>query len=322
MKRLFTAAIIALVMISLFAAPAAASKKAAWNVPGDFPTIQQAIDSPSVAAGDIIQVSSGSYAGALVSKSVTIKGAGHTVINSGPAHPSGMIIGFRLLPGSDNSKISNLRFEVDLGIISSQAVNDVTIEDCTFKGAVQAVTNWSGNRWNIDDNDIIDLKTRDGGGIGILVGDRTGGTVQGNVISNNKISGTLYVGGGYLDPSQEGGGYNGSGIVLYADFRYGAAGTSEIKNNRITNNKVSMVSNNAALVDIVAFEMTDSRDDAQFHVIFNNMVMFNDFRGTATQIDLTPDNLGAYNTISRNFGENRGRPHHDKHERHGGHGLH
>jgi hypothetical protein len=322
MKRLLTAVIIALIMVSLFTAPAAASKRAVWNVPGDFPTIQAAIDSTDVTAGDTIQVSSGSYAGALISKPVTIRGAGRTVISSGPVHPSGMIIGFRMLPGSDNSKISHLSFGVDLGVISSQAVNGVTIENCTFTGAVQAVTNWAGSRWNIMDNDIKDLKTRDGGGIGILVGDRFAGTVEGNVISNNKISGTLYVGGGYPDPSQESGGYNGSGIVLYADYRYGNAGTSAIKNNRITNNKVSMVSNNAALIDIVAFEMTDSRDDAQFHVIYNNQVTFNDFRGTVTQIDLTPDNLGDYNTISRNFGENRGKAHHDKHNRHGGHGLH
>ncbi len=50
--------------------------------------------------------------------------------------------------------------------------------------------------------------------------------------------------------------------------------------------------------------MTDTRGTSV--VIHDNAVGFNDFRGTAIQIDLTPDNLGQSNDISRNLGENRG----------------
>jgi hypothetical protein len=327
MKKFLSAVVIALLMLSLLATPAAASNRhgsSAWNVPGDFATIQEAIDSPDVAAGDVISVARGNFAGALVTKAVSIMGNRNTVINSGPAHGSGMSQGFRLLAGSDGTKISNLRFEVDLAIMNGAAVADVSVERCTFINPVQAVTNWGGCRWKISNNVITDLKTRNGGGIGILIGDWAGRVVEGNEITNNKITGTLYVGGWYPNPASEQGGYNGSGIVLYADFRWGYAGAAEIKNNRITNNKVSMVSNNPALIDIAAFEMTDSRDDTSLHIIYDNTVTFNDFRGTNLQIDLTPDNLGDFNNISRNFGENRGHDRHDGHnsDRHDGNDQH
>ena len=60
-----------------------------WEVPGDFATIQEAIDHIDVMPGDIIRVGTGNHAGAYVSKSVIIKGKGGAVINSGPMHPAG-----------------------------------------------------------------------------------------------------------------------------------------------------------------------------------------------------------------------------------------
>jgi pectin methylesterase-like acyl-CoA thioesterase len=57
---------------------------AVWSVPGDFATIQEAIDSPDVAdTGDTIMVGPGEYAGAIVTKAVEIKGVGGAVINEG-----------------------------------------------------------------------------------------------------------------------------------------------------------------------------------------------------------------------------------------------
>jgi len=160
-----------------------------------------------------------------------------------------------------------------------------------------------GSGWKISHNKIFDLRTSNGGGIGILVADYSGGVVENNVVSYNTISGTLHV-----SPT-DGGGYAGSGIVLYADFRWGSAGAEEIKNNRVVQNKVSMVSDTPAVVDIVAFELTDTRPEPipdPYSVIFDNAIGFNDFRGTVTQISLTPEDLENYNTISRNLGDNRG----------------
>lgn len=186
------------------------------------------------------------------------------------------------------------------------AVNDVTVDHCTFINPIQAVSNWMGSGCQISHNTITDLRTKNGGGIGILIGDRSGGTVENNVVSHNKIAGTLHV------SSNDCGQYAGSGIVLYADFRWSAEGSEAIKNNRINKNKVSLVSDNPELVDVWAFEMTDTRDDSTLIVIFDNAVGFNDFRGTVNQIALTPSNLDEYNAISRNLGENRGHGLHPK----------
>lgn len=272
-----------------------------WQVPGDFATIQQAIDDPGVANGDQIRVMGpGDFAGALVSKSVYIKGIGGAVINTGPAHLSGLIMGFRFIAGSDGASISHLTFTTDLSIMNGAAVHDVTISHCTFLNSVQAISNWRGNGWTITHNVITDLRTRNGGGIGILIGDYTGGTVENNVVSHNDISGILHVW------ENDGGGYAGSGIVLYADFRWGAAGAENIQYNQVVKNKVSMASNNPTVVDIVAFEMTDTRDDENLDVVLHdNSIGFNDWRGTVIQIALTPENLDEYNNISRNLGNNR-----------------
>lgn len=281
-----------------------AAAKKPWKVPGNFATIQAAIDSSAVKDGDVIQVGPGYFAGALVTKAVTIQGVGNAVINNGPLHGSGMVMGFRMNAGSSGASILNLRFEVDLAIMNGAAINDVTISQCAFINSVQGVSNWRGSGWEITHNEFIDLRTRCGGGIGILVGDYfLTPSVKENVVSHNKISGTLHVAEGDC------GGYNGSGIVIYADFRYGPGyGALDVAFNKITKNTISMVSDTPLVVDIAAIELTDSRDDATIipPVIHDNAIGYNDLRGTANQIVLTPSNLDLYNDISRNFGENRG----------------
>lgn len=289
---------IVLLAVLLLVAGAASAKT--WRVPRDFDTIQEANDSPSVESGDTLRVGPGNFAGALLSKSLTIKGVGQTVIDDGPLHPAGLTQGFRLLAGSDGTTISHLDFTVDLAIMNGEAVDDVTVTGCGFFDTLQAVSNWRGNRWEISHNVITDLRTRNGGGIGILVADYSGGIVVDNVISHNAINGTLHV-----DPN-DGGGYQGSGIVIYADFRWGRLGAETIAYNRVVKNKVSLVSDTPAVVDVVAFELTDTRDDPDCSVIYDNAIGFNDWRGTEIQMVLSPAELEDCNYISRNLGNNRG----------------
>ena len=45
------------------------------------------------------------------------------------------------------------------------------------------------------------------------------------------------------------------------------AGAEEITNNRVVHNKVSMVSDTPSVVDAVAFELTDTRDDAELEPV-------------------------------------------------------
>lgn len=287
----------------LFLAFTSATTAATWQVPGDFATIHDAIDSSLVLDGDTIMVAPGERAGAFVTKSVEIKGEGGAIISSGPMHPAGLSMGFRLLAGSDGATISHLTFTVDLAIMNGDAVSDVTVSHCTFENTIQAVSNWRGSGWEISHNNICDLRTRNGGGIGILVADYSGGTVQDNVVSHNVVTGTLHVW------ENDGGGYAGSGIVIYADFRWGRLGAEKISGNRVVKNKISLASDTPDVVDVWAFELTDTRDDMgadPYPVIFDNAIGFNDFRGTINQIALTPLELADVNKISRNLGDNRG----------------
>ena len=86
-------------------------------------------------------------------------------------------------------------------------------------------------------------------------------------------------------------------------------GASDLAYNRVVKNKVTLLSDTPGTVDVVAIELTDTRDDvtaSPYPVIYNNALGFNDLRGTALQIALTPLDLENHNNISRNLGENRG----------------
>jgi hypothetical protein len=285
-----------------------AGKAALWRVPGDFSTLQDAIDDDAVQDGDLIMVGPGEFAGAIVSKGVRIKGVGIAVINDGPLPWPGVRpfkAGF-LFPGSgsgNGARISHLKIEAVEFPVFSRGADNVTIEQCTMLNAIQAVSNWRGSGWAIIQNEIIDLRSSNGGGIGVLIGDYLGGVVTDNVVSHNKLSGTLHV------ASNDGGGYNGSGIVLYADFRWGMPGATAINLNRVTKNKVSLISDTPEIVDIAAIELTEATvAPLENPVIYDNAIGFNDLRGTALQIVLSPTTLdNPVNDISRNFGDNRGK---------------
>jgi len=111
MKRL-AIVLVCLAVAMSFSATVFAKGKAVspgkWHVPGDFATIQEAIDDAAVSNGDTIFVGPGNHDGALLTKGVEIKGTDGTVINSGPLHPAGLTMGFRLLAGSDGATISHL----------------------------------------------------------------------------------------------------------------------------------------------------------------------------------------------------------------------
>ncbi len=282
---------------------------ATWNVPGDFATIQEAIDSDLVLDGDRIMVGPGNHYGALVNKAVEIKGEDGAIIESGPLLSTYMPcetivldIGFFFAGGGAGSgaTISHLKFEGPAFPVFSRGADDVTVAHCTMINPIQGVSNWAGSRWEISHNVITDLRSANGGGIGILVADGSGGIVSDNVVSHNKISGTLHV------ASCDSGGYDGSGIVLYADWRYGRSGATAIELNRVVKNKISLVSDNPSVVDVHAIELTEAENPGA-NVIKDNAIGFNDLRGTASQILLSPSSLdNPVNKISRNLGDNRG----------------
>lgn len=295
------------ICLAVCLALASAAMAVTWNVPEDFATIQAAIDSDDVAVSDKILVGAGSHAGATVTKAVEIKGEEGATINSGPFPWAGptLMAGF-LFPGNlvgSGATISHLTFETVEFPVFSRGADDVTVEHCTMRDPIQGVSNWFGDSWQISHNQIIDLKTACGGGIGIIIADWLATPdVKDNVVSHNKITGTLHV------APDDCGGYNGTGIVLYADFRWGAPGALAIKNNRVVKNKVSLTSDTPNVVDVAAIELTDTRNNPGVaQVVHDNAIGFNDLRGTVLQIALTPSVLdNPVNNISRNLGDNRG----------------
>ena len=202
--------------------------------------------------------------------------------------------GFRLDGASNGTKISHLTFDNVAFPVFARGSNDVTVSHNKFKNAIQAVSNWFGSGWKIDHNKIEDLRTLNGGGIGIFIGDRTGQTAEDSRVEHNKVKGTLHVW------EHDGGGYSGTGIVLFADFRWGQPGTTSISGNRVKRNKVELASDTPTVVGVVGFELTDTRNDAAFAVICDNGVEKNDFRKTLNSIAITPPELELCNKFSKN----------------------
>lgn len=278
-----------------------------WTVPGDFATIQEAIDSEDVLPGDTIRVGPGSFAGAYVTKGVHIKGKGQTVIDSGPAGPFGGTFGFYLPAGSDGASFSHLTFTVYLGIYAYPA-NDVTIEHCRFLDPFQAITNWGGSNWHIHHNTIVNVITvgevwneETGatgiGGTPIVIGGREdgAGTVQNNVVSHNTVTGEVLF--APEDDGTEGGIY---GIIVAA-----IPGAEAVSGNLFSHNEIDLVSNDPELREVTAFGLLDWRAPgavpSSCELIYDNIITLNDLRGPDHQFEVYPEALWDCNTIARNL---------------------
>jgi hypothetical protein len=324
MKKLITICSIVALMFAL----GTTAKAETWNVPGEFLTIQDAIDSDDVVGGDTILVGPGNHDGATVTKAVEIKGKGGAVIDFGPMYASYMT-GFLFRDGAgDGATISHLSFvTLDLPVYSRDT-HYVTVEHCTFISPMQGITNWNGNGWNISHNVINGLRTMNGGGIGIFVGTRApeGSTANSNLIAHNKVIGQVVVPQYEIDqyneqPEYPEAGYSVPGITLMSDRRKDKpAGT--ISGNRILKNKVALSSNNPRNHWPCGIGLSDlglKYLDPPVPDLLDNKVGFNDVRGMlgieGTPIALVPDELDESNIISRNLGDdanNRGHGVHPK----------
>ena len=117
--------------------------------------------------------------------------------------------------------------------------------------------------------------------------------VFGNVVVDNTILGTLSVW------DQDGGGYDGTGIVLYSDYRWDRLG-GFLFYNYVARNRICLKSDTPNVVDVNAIELTDTRDDTSldpYPVIYGNTIDKNNFACMKNRIVLTPANLDEYNNI-------------------------
>lgn len=301
--RVFTGAIVAYgVLILPFVAAASV-----WQVPNDFETIQEALDSNSVVDGDFIFVGRGEHSGAIVTKAVGIVGLPGAVITDGPVLAQevpchgdlniGFRFGFQGDPPGSGATIRNFAFKDVAFPVFSRGADGVKVISCQMSGAVQGITNVGGTNWQIVSNTITQLRAANGGGIGILVGDRYArpGGVKNNRVYLNSILGTLSV------SSCETGGYNGSGILLYADYRWDGLGAESIENNIVQLNYVSVMSESPETVDIVGIELTDTREDTSLDpVIVDNYIILNRLIDLSEPFKFAPETVQDENVIRAN----------------------
>ena len=247
-------------------------------------TIQAGIDNAS--PGNIVRVRKGTYFGAVVNKAVALEAEGRVIVNDGPfSHPGMFRAGFLFNADHSGNGASIEGFDIvgavqaagddgklDFGIFSRGA-NDVTVKKNTLTNFLQGITDWNGQRWTIEKNKITDLWTSCGGGIGILVGGFDGSAILDHVVRENDVNGTVQV------SADDCGGYDGTGIVLYADFRGTRTGASSISGNSVEKNKASLVSNMPELVNANGIEVTvaDSTDP----IITGNVIEKNHVKDTS-----------------------------------------
>jgi nitrous oxidase accessory protein NosD len=166
------------------------------RVPGDFATLQEAID---LGSAPTIQVASGEYAGAVVDREVALVCKGQCMITSG-VPVSSVQAGFVLAPGSDGSVIRGFDFvDIDLGVYAScetlgAAPDGVSVVRNAFVNTAQGVTVNGygcdgGDDWAIERNRFHDLRSdisECGGGLGVyLIG------VDGGLVSRNVLRGEI-----------------------------------------------------------------------------------------------------------------------------------
>ena len=185
----------------IHAAPAQSS--GVDHVPGDFATIQDAIDNGSA---PVIEVAAGTWEGARITRKVAIRGT-EASIDSGVKAGS-INVGFALDGKSSGSAISGFTFSCDSksldgGVFSSakrfgSAADGVNISGNTFQGCLQGVSNVGndidecgsegvdgGAYWVVEDNTFDGFSTRSdrgqtGGGMGVFLFNAHGADVMNN----------------------------------------------------------------------------------------------------------------------------------------------
>ena len=309
-KLIFLLVIAALVVMPSAAMAGGPGRSSIIRVPHDHPTIQEAIDAADT--GDTILVGPGEYAGAIVTKAVKIRGsAGGTVINDGPSPwlGRGFKAGFLFLGAGEGSgaTISHLTFKCGvvedsstaelLFPIFSRGADDVTVEYNTMYDAIQGITNWHGSGWTIQHNEIEGLQAFHGGGIGIFLGSWSGTPTTDNLVAHNRVTGAPEAEDVDGEPA-----YSTPGIALMSDRRWGADG-GPIANNVVRHNRCVITSPSG-----VGIELTDqglSTLTPPSADLVDNVVAFNDMRGSTFELALNPEEVADNNIISRNLGNDR-----------------
>jgi hypothetical protein len=203
--RTFTTLLTSILL--LFAAGRVA-EAAVHRVPGDYPTIQAAVD--AAGDGDLVLVRPGHYCGATITKEVHLIAAwnAHVIGCAAPAPADGDLrIGF-FLPDErasgtsitgfsfDGAGVSDAHLEPLAFAVLARGAHQVTVLGNRIRGTVQAITNTDGDDWFVAGNVVHDLGLfgcpgHCGGGVGIVVQNRSGDVGWGNKVVGNFVAGAI-----------------------------------------------------------------------------------------------------------------------------------
>jgi len=305
------------------------------NVPKDYPTIQEAVDAAS--PGDKIIVNPGVYPGAVIDKRLEIKGSGNNTRITAP-NPMSSKTAFWIQGGAEGSEISCLAIDLavhtpSIGIFggdNSNGVNNIKVSHLKISGQTLAVGIYSGNlpseEWTVSHNEITGASSY---GIYIRRGNRW--MVSHNTIRETGFYGIHLQGGSDCEIIQNTiVGIKGNvvdGILLNASWgnpannnliafnnivqdgeEYGfqyhgirlRTNRDPVRGNIIVHNRI-MISNPIAIQYSVAIALKDNvARGGGLPVITDNIIEFNDLRGSTTGLLLVPEELKNWNVISKN----------------------
>jgi hypothetical protein len=263
------------------------------RVPADYPTIQGAVD--AAGEGDLILVSPGDYAGAVVNKRVTIRGLGQARIVEGVPWMPGSFLSqtaFRLdiLAGGDGAKIIHFTIECDEEFcygVYSYGADDVTVSRLTINNCFDGIVNYNGNGWQIIHNRIEGFPD---GGDGIIIGEYIAREASNNLVAFNRI----------VDPEVPDNYSTTPGIILASYYN------GMIRENKVVYNRIRL----GGYDDACGVELYDGPggDTGDLSVI-DNQISYNDFRGCSQSFIFYPDEDQGdeYDVKSANdFSHNKG----------------
>ena len=209
--RRTTSSVTLAVAVAMVTVMGGAAMAATLRVPGDYATIQDAVQAAH--AGDRIRVGPGRWCGATVDKRVRLEGWGLPTIAGCPAPTLDGLplrVGLMLGAGASGTQVRGFVFDGrDVGnantaplafAVFARGADDVVTSGNVVVGTVQALTNTGGSGWQVDDNAIFGLTafTCDdggycGGGDAIVFQQRTPGARRavGNSAERNFVSGAI-----------------------------------------------------------------------------------------------------------------------------------
>lgn len=271
-------------------------------VPEDYLTIQGAIDAAS--DGDTILVGRGEWYGGIVDKPVKVIGMRGAVIIDGEPYPGpGMPLppqpyhfGFFITPEGSGSTISHFTFRCEpIGnagtylfapVFARNGTDNLVItHNRIYIGNIpqsQCVTNWDGNNWVITHNVIITRESI-GSFSGIVIASAAycARGAKCNVVAFNTLVADALI---------------ATGITLHVRVNITAG---EVSNNKVMFNKLFVTGPETSAIEFWVHYFGEGPMPCE--VVHDNMVMFNDLRGSTNPIVFTPPELEEANTILFNL---------------------